>query len=424
MANGTGNPFLSGALAGEQIVGAPFAAHQRRQQLKAEQNLAIKNMALKQAAAEQNDKYINARINYLNALAQGKGIGSAITPAVPTMQTGVPPTPPPSQSIQSIGQSPSAGAPTSAPATSVPVAPVEPSSSTASSPTDVSPAAPYGIAAPPTPNRPAAAATPAGTPVSSSMTTLGGGGTAANQVLNQMAPGIFINPITVGRYTRRGASVSVQDPATTQVYSGSAPTMTTQTFQQGKGAGVAELENVSPIITQAFNDYGGNPIQSHAKLAKDMAEAAAGNQDAENRLINLAIANRLRPDMGAVLGRALTGGVPQLMTMAHMIHSQYAGLPSTLTWMPESVQQKSSQLYQHLIKRMSEAGQRRVMTGSYVTIPSTTKIVGGIPRPAFQDEQISEPHIHMRAPNGKIYLVPANKADAYRKIGGEVINAN
>lgn len=339
MANGF-NPFGAGMVQGEQLIMGPAAMLMAKK--KAEQEQAFREAQLASQAP-----LTQAHINYLNALATGKGQGSAVQPSV-TLQTGQPP--------QIVGQPPVA--PTSAPIGQPTI------------PATASPAAPTPTGMPTSPT----------TPSSSS----------ASQFVNQLAgisPGIQISPISHGRYTLAGAQTIVQDPANKQVYMGSSPTMSSKTLMQGRVGAISELQRAAPILNQAFEDYSGDPIQSHWRLSKDLIAAQHGNPNAIARLTNYQLALRLKPDLAMVISRGLMGSKPAVQTLAHVMHSQYMGLPMMGTgWMPHSVTVGSQKRYEQIIPALSQAAQERVMTGSYIPVSSQTVIEGGIPRPAYTHE--------------------------------------
>jgi len=416
MANGNVNPFVSGMQAGQQLVSVPFQQYMQKKRLKSQEKAQAGMSQLQQQKMAQQQPYLDARtqdtiahIHYLNALAQGKGQGTAFTPPVLIQQSGQAPyyanqnqQDVPTQTPNQIpAQTPTAyptpnqqSIPNQTPVqTPVPAPQASPSAIPAPAPPGASAMIPPAQAPRQMPiqassqgqqhisqGMPTIPSPQAGSNLSSSMAM------SPNVLSNtpNLQQGISYNPFSVGSRTRRGAQIFAQDPDTHQIWSGSSPTTKTQTMQQIRAGAVAELHKAYPVIEQAYNDYSGFPGVRWGTVMHDITLDKMGNKAARERLINLAVANRMKPDLSMAVTRGLTGTAGDEKSRASVALSQYAGLPGDVSYFPRDVQIEANKRYNEIVPLLSQASQISAMSGSYIGLPPTTTLEGGVPRPTYQ----------------------------------------
>lgn len=377
------NPFVSGFGAGEQLAFAPENEHLKRQQLsmqkKAQAQAALYHEQMAQAAeanAAQAQAYHQAqlaqqaplvamRTKYYGALAGLAPGGGPVTPTadtpIPVMQTGQPET-----TVPAAG---APGAPVSAPPPSAPVSSSDAAISQFSTP-------PVGAT-----ETASTSGAPASIPISAPLRAAAGARTATKGAL-QMPPGSFVNPLSRSRYSYKGAQYVHQNPLTKQVYAATSMTPQTTSFLQSKHAAMAELSTVSPILEQAMEDYGGNPLVTRYKLTHDIMKANLGDPQAMERLTNYGLAERVRPDIEMLTARGAIGSKPGEATMHGIGESQYSGLANLLHWLPFSALTASEKRYEATLHKMSSAGQVAAETGGWQPISSKYQAIGGMFFPA------------------------------------------
>jgi len=184
-----------------------------------------------------------------------------------------------------------------------------------------------------------------------------GGSTGAGGALNvpRIGPGdSIVNPGSISKNSNRGMSYSTTDSSGNPITYES-PTMANSTANQGRLGAEHEISQWYGNLENGIAPYQGALGSGSVSLVKDSVLSALGNQNAKNRLNQLAIAQMIKPEVAGVSGRMTSNGGPVGIELVKQFeNAQNKGVPANFllnNLIPQSSLNYASHEYPEILKK-------------------------------------------------------------------------